>query len=59
MSVDEETGVILILEGKKDGGVVIYTYVTEFDTVQETTVGRSDAASFADYEQEKRQTALR
>lgn len=52
MSVDEETGVILIFEGKKEDGVVIYTYVAEFDTAQETPVGRSDAASFADYEQE-------
>ena len=59
MSVDEETGVILILEGKKDGGVVIYTYVAEFDTAPEAPVGRLDTAAFTDYEQEKRQTALR
>lgn len=49
MSVDEETGVILSFEGKKNGDVVIFTYATEFDTATETTVGRFDAAAFADY----------
>lgn len=49
MSVDVETGVILSFEGKKEGGVVIYTYVTEFDTAPEAPVGRFDAENFADY----------
>ena len=49
MSVDEETGVILSFEGKKNGDVVIFTYATEFDTATETPVGRFDAAAFADY----------
>ncbi len=52
MSVDEETGVILSFKGKKNDGVVIYTYVAEFDTAPEAPVGRLDTAAFADYEQE-------